>query len=50
MATLGVVPAAIFPGAVPKAFAAEKVIRICKAGRLAIMAALNNLLRHSCQM
>jgi hypothetical protein len=50
MATLGVVPAAIFPGAVPKAFAAEKVSRLRKAGRLAIMAALNNVLRHSCQI
>ena len=50
MATLGVVPAAIFPGAVPKAFAAEKVIRLRKAGRLAIMALLNNVSRHSCQI
>lgn len=50
MATLGVVPAAIFPGAVPKAFAAEKVIRLRKAGRLAIMALLNNVPRHSCQI
>ena len=34
---------------ITKAFAVEKVIRICKAGRLAIMASLNNVLRHSCQ-
>ena len=34
---------------ITKAFAVEKVIRICKAGRLAIMALLNNVLRHSCQ-
>jgi hypothetical protein len=48
--SLGVGPAAIFPGASPKAFAAEKVIRLRKAGSLAIMAALNNVLRHSCQI
>ena len=34
---------------ITKAFAVEKVIRICKAGRLTIMASLNNVLRHSCQ-
>ena len=50
MATLGVGPAAIFSGAAPKAFAAEKVIRLRKAGRLAIMAALKNVLWHSCQI
>jgi hypothetical protein len=35
---------------ITKAFAVEKVIRICKAVRLTIMASLNNVLRHSCQI
>jgi hypothetical protein len=35
---------------VPKAFAVKKITRLHKAGRLAIIASLNNVLRHSCQI
>jgi len=47
---LGVDPAALFHGAAPKAFEVEKVIRIRKEDRLAIIASLNNVLRHICQI